>query len=672
MTIDLGIAGITDAVEIGAGGFGVVYKAVEADLGRTVAIKVLSGNLDEGARYRFERERRAMGRLSGHPNIVTIYRGGYTAAGSAYLVMEFLERGSLADQLNERGPVAWVDALAYGVQLAGALETSHQAGVLHRDIKPANILLSRLGTTKLCDFGIARLQGALETKSTVVTASLGHAPPDIISGHRPDARSDVYSLASTIYELVAGAPAFVRVTDESIVPIIARIAQEPLPILDEGRLPTPAMRAIDQAMSKEPDDRPSTAKEFAELLVSVQRELGVQQSAIPIETIADGESANELGAAIPYPDATGEALPAPVARSPHDATGGSPVPGSTSGATEISGDQPTYPPPTPGSVSAQTVVTGGTSLPPPTSNTGQGFTDTGADGTRVAPSLRPEPIAPSPVPGAGTPAGTPPVSPPPTSSGDVPMTPASQPTSVGASSSADGGGLKLAIMAGGLVAAVLVIAAVVLAVTGNGDDDTATDDTTVVDDGTDSAAADGETTPTTTQDLSTRTTAEPFPSTTGPGTGGNDYETYISARDDTGTITVKVPLEWSDITTSLGRDGQPLLVAAPTIEGEGGFYDGFGTPGVSITVEPGASDDLDAVLDEYNETACTRQSRGAYPRPESMTEGFTSCDGTDTDLIHIVFNDRLQDLTVIVRVQIVTSPQDLAAANTIVDSLKLG
>ena len=81
---ELGIADVTDAVEIGSGGFGVVYRAVEADLGRTVAVKVLNANLDEAARFRFERERRAMGTLSGHPNIVTVFRGGHTSTDRAF------------------------------------------------------------------------------------------------------------------------------------------------------------------------------------------------------------------------------------------------------------------------------------------------------------------------------------------------------------------------------------------------------------------------------------------------------------------------------------------------------------------------------------------------------------------------------------------------------------
>jgi serine/threonine protein kinase len=281
--VDLGIGGITDAVEIGAGGFGVVYRAIEADLGRTVAVKVLSGNLDESAQYRFERERRAMGRLSGHPNIVTIYRGGYTTAGNAYLVMEFLERGSLADRLSTAGPLGWEEVLMFGVQLSGALETSHRAGVLHRDIKPGNILLSSLGNAKLCDFGIARLQGAPETKSSVVTASLSHAPPDIVSGERPDARSDVYSLASTLFELVAATAPFVRPDDESMVPILARIARDPVPRLPEAQLPSPVFEVIERAMAKDPGDRPETAVELGTLLATAQQRLGLPATTIPIE-----------------------------------------------------------------------------------------------------------------------------------------------------------------------------------------------------------------------------------------------------------------------------------------------------------------------------------------------------------------------------------------------------
>ncbi len=329
---ELGIAGITDAVEIGSGGFGTVYRAVEDDLGRTVAVKVLTGNLDEGARYRFERERRAMGRLSGHPNIVTVYRSGFTNGGNAYLVMEFLDRGSLADRLTDVGAMGWQETLKFAVQLSGALETSHRAGVLHRDIKPGNILLSSLGNAKLCDFGIARLQGAPETKSSVITASLSHAPPDIVSGARPDARSDVYSLASTMFELVTTSPPFVRPTDESMVPILARITQDPVPTLSETVMPGPMFEVVAEAMSKDPDDRPPTAAAFAERLVEAQRRLGLAPTPIPIEAVAPGAQAGTSAEHVPFPETDSGPLPAPSQFSPSTPAGSGATTGGPAGA----------------------------------------------------------------------------------------------------------------------------------------------------------------------------------------------------------------------------------------------------------------------------------------------------------------------------------------------------
>jgi len=268
----LGIQGITDEVEIGRGGFGVVYRATETDLRRSVAVKMLRGDLDQRAKDRFDRERQAMGSLSGHPNIVTVYRSGYTESGQPYIVMEYLEPGSMDDVVRRNGPLAWRDAAQLGVEIAGVLESAHQAEVLHRDIKPGNILMSTTGQAKLGDFGIARITGSPETTSSLITASIAHAAPEIIDGKRPAAASDVYSLASTLYELVAGQPPFYSPTDESMVPMLARIAKDDIP--QQPAMSESFYDVLATAMEKSPADRYDSAEMFGAALMETLEQTG--------------------------------------------------------------------------------------------------------------------------------------------------------------------------------------------------------------------------------------------------------------------------------------------------------------------------------------------------------------------------------------------------------------
>ena len=284
-----GVPGVTGAVEIGRGGFGVVYKAAELDLGRDVAVKVLTGQLDERSQLRFERERKAMGALSGHPNIVTIFRSGTTDERALYLVMEYLPGGSLAERIEQQGSLPVEDVLRIGVELAGALETAHRAGVLHRDIKPGNVMMDSLGRAKLGDFGIARLDGAPETKSAVVTASVAHAPPEVIAGTKPDERSDVYSLGSTLFELISGAPAFSRPTDESMIPMFARIAGDPPPDLRQQGVPEVVAATLERSLAKQAEQRFTSAADFGRALNDAQRSLGHPETRLWLE----GEPAPE-------------------------------------------------------------------------------------------------------------------------------------------------------------------------------------------------------------------------------------------------------------------------------------------------------------------------------------------------------------------------------------------
>ena len=273
------VEGLTGLREIGRGGFGVVYRATETDLGRTVAVKVLSYGSVEESNRRLDRERKAMGVLSGHPNVVTIYRSGIAADGSAFLVMEFLEGGTLEQRLAHYGPRPWTEVTELGVALSGVLESAHRAGVLHRDIKPANILFSGNGVAKLADFGIANVESVSNT-SGVVKATIGHAPPEILHGHQPTGRSDTYALASTLYELLSGRPAFVRTTDTAPAAIIARIMTQPVVDLDPRTTPPELNETLKRAMAKDPAHRQPTVEDFGSELQAVRHRY--QQPPAPI------------------------------------------------------------------------------------------------------------------------------------------------------------------------------------------------------------------------------------------------------------------------------------------------------------------------------------------------------------------------------------------------------
>ena len=270
--VELGIDGITDATRVGQGGFGTVYLALQKVCDRTVAVKVLSTPaLDEDALRRFEQECRAIGALSGHPHVVPVYDSGHTAAGQPYLVLDYLSGGTLAQHIAERGPMPWEDVADIGVKLAGALAAAHAAGVLHRDIKPENVLMSSYGEPQLTDFGVARIQGGTQTKSGVITGSLAHAAPEVLSGRPATEASDVYSLASTLYALVAGHAPFVHPGDETFHPLLTRIMSEAPPDLRRQGLPGPMWDALAAALAKDPSRRTSSARALGEALRVAQR-----------------------------------------------------------------------------------------------------------------------------------------------------------------------------------------------------------------------------------------------------------------------------------------------------------------------------------------------------------------------------------------------------------------
>jgi len=284
------VDGYVELREVGRGGFGVVYRARQVEFNRTVALKVLTNVFDDpGARARFERECLAMGSLSGHPNIVTVYAAGYTSDGRPYIAMEFLPGGTLAERLAGRG-IPWSEAAAIGIKICGALQRAHDSGVLHRDVKPENVLVSAYDEPKLADFGIARLHGGYETRSGIVTATFAHAAPELLEGKPPSATSDVYSLASTLYSLITGHPPFVIEGDDTLPAVIARIATQPPPDLRSRGVPDSVCAALEHALAKDPAARTPTAEAFGHELQDAVRVAGSDPADMVVAAGGGGRS----------------------------------------------------------------------------------------------------------------------------------------------------------------------------------------------------------------------------------------------------------------------------------------------------------------------------------------------------------------------------------------------
>ena len=267
--------------ELGRGGFGVVYRARDLSLHRTVAIKVLETALDDEGRARFDRERQTTGLLSPHPFVVTVYATGYTDSGLPYIVMEDLAGGTLAARLRSLGKLPLHEALDVGVRMASALDAAHRLGILHRDVKPENILLSTYGEPKLADFGISTLPGAFQTRSGIVTASPLHAAPEVLEGERATVQSDVYSLASTLYALLSGKAPFQGDADEHPYALVHRVNTKAAPKLRAAGVPDAVARVVERALAKRPDLRPPSAEAFAASLQDAQRRLHVPPTEVP-------------------------------------------------------------------------------------------------------------------------------------------------------------------------------------------------------------------------------------------------------------------------------------------------------------------------------------------------------------------------------------------------------
>src|SRR3954465_13866704 len=284
--------------ELGRGAMGVVYKATDTALERTVAVKTVNMALErDGAeKYeaRFYQEARAAGSLN-HPNIVTVYDVG-KEGNVAYMAMEFIEGQELRSLLAEGRPLPVSQAVSIAAQVAEGLAYAHQHGVVHRDVKPANIMVLADGPVKITDFGIARMRASNEelTQSGMMLGSPKYMSPEQVIGKRADHRSDIFSLGVILYEMLCGATPF---NGENVTALMYQIVNfaPPAPSSVNSAVPELLDYIVAKMLSKPVDERYQDATEVARDLHECEQQLGVNVSAtqpqsrtVPLPGLATG------------------------------------------------------------------------------------------------------------------------------------------------------------------------------------------------------------------------------------------------------------------------------------------------------------------------------------------------------------------------------------------------
>jgi eukaryotic-like serine/threonine-protein kinase len=297
------IPGLDFIQALGTGGFSDVYLYQQRLPRRQVAVKVLlTDGLDPVGRKAFVDEANVMAQLSAHPYIVTIYHADVAPGDKPYFVMEYCSGPSLSTRYKTEQFSA-DDVLRIGVRLASAIATAHSVGILHRDIKPANVLTNDFGWPALTDFGISStLDDELPTMTTTIAAggfdtgsnssqsvgmSIPWSPPEMFDDDpQPDVRSDVFSLAATLYTLLAGRTPFeIAGRSNGAIDLISRIERGEITPMDRTDVPRSLLAALHKGMAVARTDRYATAVDFARALQRVELELGYSPTGIEVPNL---------------------------------------------------------------------------------------------------------------------------------------------------------------------------------------------------------------------------------------------------------------------------------------------------------------------------------------------------------------------------------------------------
>jgi serine/threonine protein kinase/tetratricopeptide (TPR) repeat protein len=261
--------------EIGGGGMGVVYKAEDTKLERTVALKFLPPEFtrDKDAKIRFVREARAASALQ-HHNICTIHEIDETSDGRIFICMDYYG-GETLEEKTARGPLPVGEVIDLVSQVAAGIAEAHAAGMVHRDVKPANIMVTEKGVAKILDFGLAKITGV--TKVTQAGAAMGtvsYMSPEQARGEEADPRSDVWSLGVMVYELLAGEPPFTGEHQAAVMYAIMHEEHEPITRL-RSDMPSGLETLIDKCMAKDREERYQTVVDLLADLGRCERETTV-------------------------------------------------------------------------------------------------------------------------------------------------------------------------------------------------------------------------------------------------------------------------------------------------------------------------------------------------------------------------------------------------------------
>src|SRR4051812_20967617 len=281
---------------LGAGGMGVVYRAEDLTLGRTVVLKFMLPEyaIDDNASARFLREARAVAALD-HPNICTLHEAGKSEDGHLFLAMTHYAGETIKDRLARTGALSVEQTLDIGAQIARGLASAHAAGIVHRDLKPANVMLTADGTVKILDFGLAKLRDETMTASGLAVGTIAYMSPEQMLGERVDGRADLWSLGVMLVEMLTGShPAGTDHSPETLARLIeSRRAVAIPPVV------TPALtRLVERLTRRDLEERYQHATDVLADLEALREQIAAERASRPAAGGMRKRVALGIGAAV--------------------------------------------------------------------------------------------------------------------------------------------------------------------------------------------------------------------------------------------------------------------------------------------------------------------------------------------------------------------------------------